>query len=537
MARPMLSNVIVGALVVGAIVFGALRFAGLTEEIGNSLLFVACSMALLALFMLALRLPLRGRGSRLGAWLATALLALGAIAVTIAANVALYRHDVHLDVSREDRNTPPRQFTAVIEHLRSRLSLTYFYNSGDGNALVARDLIGIVARSHPLFTFRAIDLDKEPGLARDAGVHAYNTAVLQAGDRQVMVENNTDVVRLAYAAQRVLKERVETVCFVTGHGETFRPTPPHFHYSHVETLQGHDVPGASDILVGEPADLDRLQLALNEIGYDTRGIVPASISAIPADCAVVADIGPRTAFAAGEADLLVQYLASGGRLLLLLDPVFPVGPELEEKLLGVLGLKAEPAVVIDPLNHFRTDPDKVAVPYYPPHPITERIALTVFPQARPIHVATPPAGIATSILAASSQDSFSRRVPSGATELAAVESAPPDAENRGARALAVAAEGVWPGTASGKRFRLVLAGTSKFATNEYFPYVSNGELSVAMLRWLAADETMPTVQPQTYSLSEVVLTSRQMRDVFLALEVVLPLSTLLCGVLVWWRRR
>ena len=83
----------------------------------------------------------------------------------------------------------------------------------------------------------------------------------------------------------------------------------------------------------------------------------------------------------------------------------------------------------------------------------------------------------------------------------------------------------------------MLAGTSKFATNEYFPYVSDGELGVAMLRWLAADETMPTVQPQTYSLSEVVLTSRQMRDVFIVLEVLLPLSTLLCGVLVWWRRR
>jgi len=537
MAQPTQSYLVVGALVVGAIVFGALGFAGFPEAVGNSLLFVAWSMALVALFMLALRLPLRGRGSRLGAWLATALLTIGGIAVTLAANVALYRHDVHFDVSREGRNTPPGEFTAVIEHLKGPLSLTYFYNSGDGNALAARDLIAIVARSHPLFTFRAIDLDKEPGLARDAGVHAYNTAIFQAGDRQVMVENNADVVRLAYAAQRVLKERVETVCFVTGHGETFRPTPPHFHYSHVETLLGHDSPGAGDILVGEPAGLDRLQLALNEIGYDTRGIVPASLSAIPADCAVVADIGPRNAFAAGEADLLVQYLAGGGRLLLLLDPVFPVGPDLGEKLLGVLGLKTEPALVIDPLNHFRTDPDKVAVPYYPPHPITERIALTVFPQARPIHVATPPAGVAVSILAASSQDSFSRPVPSGVTELAADGAAPTDAEDRGARALAVAVEGLWPGAASGKRFRLVLAGTSKFATNEYFPYVSDGELSVAMLRWLAADETMPTVRPQTYSLSELVLTSRQMRDVFVTLEVLLPLSTLMFGVLVWWRRR
>ena len=84
------------------------------------------------------------------------------------------------------------------------------------------------------------------------------------------------------------------------------------------------MPGAGDVLVADPEALDRLQLALTEIGYEMRGIVPAAASAIPADCAVVADIGPRTAFAAGEADLLVKYLAGGGRLLLLLDPVFPV---------------------------------------------------------------------------------------------------------------------------------------------------------------------------------------------------------------------
>ena len=84
------------------------------------------------------------------------------------------------------------------------------------------------------------------------------------------------------------------------------------------------------MLVGEPEQLDRLQLALGEIGYELRGIVTASTTAIASDRTVVADIGPRTAFTAGEADLLVKYLAGGGRLLLLLDPLFPVGSDLEE---------------------------------------------------------------------------------------------------------------------------------------------------------------------------------------------------------------
>ena len=77
----------------------------------------------------------------------------------------------------------------------------------------------------------------------------------------------------------------------------------------------------------------------------------------------------------------------------------------------------------------------------------------------------------------------------------------------------------------------VLAGTSKFATNEYFRSFR--------LRCCAGSPTTvdPNVQPKTYQLPEIVLTSRQMRDIFIVLEVLLPLSTMLCGVLVWWRRR
>jgi gliding motility-associatede transport system auxiliary component len=537
MSRPSRSNIAVAALIAGALVFGALGFVGLGDKVSDSLLFVAWSLTLLTLFTLAIHAPLRGGGSRASAWVVNALIASAAIAVVIAANIALYRHDVHFDATRQGRNTPPQQLTGVIEHLHASLALTYFYNAADPNALAVRDLIEIAARNHPLLAFRAIDLDKEPGLARDVGVHAYNTAVLQAGERKVLVENITDATRLGYAALRALRERRETICFVTGHGEPFRPTPPHFHYSHVETLDEHDRPGAGDVLVVDPAQLDRLQLALSEIGFDMRGIVTAATTAIPSDCSVVAELGPRTEFAPGEASLLAEYLRGGGRLLLLIDPLFPVDADLASRVLGTVGLSTEPAIVIDPLNHFRTDPDKVAVPYYPPHPITGHLALTVFPQVRPIHVVQPPAGVNTSVLAASSENSY-RKPPSAAGGLTVAANGQGASEiERGAQALAVALEGVWPGAAPDKRFRLVLAGTSKFTTNEYFPYVSNGELSVAMLRWLADDDAMGKVTPQTYDLPQIVLTSRQMRDIFIALEVLLPLSTACCGVLMWWRRR
>jgi hypothetical protein len=141
------------------------------------------------------------------------------------------------------------------------------------------------------------------------------------------------------------------------------------------------------------------------------------------------------------------------------------------------------------------------------------------------------------VLAASSQDSY-LMPPSaaGGISVASGGSAPVEVEH-GAQALVVALEGAFPGASPDKHFRLVISGTSKFATNEYFPYVSNGELSVAIMRWLAEDETSPNLAPRTYSLPEIVLTSAQMRDTFIALEILLPLSTALFGVGMWWRRR
>jgi hypothetical protein len=527
------SNVALLVLAVGAILCGALGFAGLGETASNILLFVACALALLALFMLAIRLPLRGGGSRWSAWLGNASIVVAAVAAVFGANVALYRHDVHFDVSREGRNTPPQQLTDVIAQLRTPLALTYFYNASDANAIAVRDLVQTASRNHPLLAFRAIDLDKEPGLARDLGVRAYNTAVLRTDDRKVLVENVIDPARIGYAALRVLRKRAATVCFVTGHGESFRPLPSHFHFSHVETLKGHETPGAGDVLETAPEQLDRLLLALNQIGFEMRELVTATASSIPSDCSVAADIGPRTAFTADEAALFGDYVKGGGRLLLLIDPLSQIEGDFERLLLKPVGLSTEAAIVIDPLNHFRTDADKVAVPYYSPHPITKRLALTVFPQARPIAVARPPSGVSLIVLAASSQDSYLR---SAKAAPAGTDGEAPSAR-RSAQPLAVALEGSWPGAMPGKSFRLVVAGTSKVASNEYFPYVSNGELSLAMLRWLAEDDATPSVAPQTFKLPEIVLTSSQMRDAFIVLEVLLPLSTVLFGAAMWWRRR
>jgi hypothetical protein len=514
------------ALFLLALGLGTMAALDSVAMVADGLYFGAWCAAMLLIFSLGLRLPLylRGRLARV----ANPGIVIAALGLALLGNVALYRHDAHFDATVSGRFTPPPELETIANSLQHDVVLTYFYNSKDDYAYAAKQVLAVVARQHPHLRVRELDLDTELVTARDYGVKLYNTVVVEAEGRRTQVENTVDLRQMAYAIERVLQRRTQTVCFVTGHGEHY--APGHVHYSHVETLGG-DVPGGSDILEAPTDGLDRLKLAIETIGYSDRAIEPATLPAIPEDCAVVADLGPISAYAPAEVQALKNYLLGAGHLLLAYDPRFPVAPELAS-LLGEVGLAVESGVVVDPLNHYGTDQEQAAVPYYPPHPITEEIALTVFPGARPVRLLGPIAGLTAAELVATSKDSYVRPLrPTGTGGTGGNAAASP-----GARLLAAAVQGIWPGAGSAP-FRLVLVGSASFAANAFFPYASNGDLAVSMIRWLAEDTATPLLKPEAYSLPEMRLTHRQMQVTFLLVEVVLPLSVMLFGAAVWWRRR
>ena len=81
-------------------------FGASDERVANSLYFAAWCAALLLLFSLGLRLPLHLRGG--SARLATAGIVVAAAGVGLLANIALYRHDVHFDLT-ETAASPHRR--------------------------------------------------------------------------------------------------------------------------------------------------------------------------------------------------------------------------------------------------------------------------------------------------------------------------------------------------------------------------------------------------------------------------------------------
>jgi ABC-type uncharacterized transport system involved in gliding motility auxiliary subunit len=255
-----------------------------------------------------------------------------------------------------------------------------------------------------------------------------------------------------------------------------------------------------------------------------RKVTLATAGRAPEDCAVFVEVNPRTPYTPGEVDALRAYLTRGGAALVLLDLGFVVDAPLAA-LLAQAGVRVGDGVVVDPLDHYFTDEQMVAVPRYATHAITRGLALSFYPGARPLEV-VPTDGVEATVLFTSSPESVVRAV--GPFRGGA-------ASRRGARPLAVAAEGrLVPGTAP---FQLVVVGDADFASNSFFPYMSNSDLTLAMLAWLVREERAPTLKPPVEVLPRVTLTERQVRGIFLATVVLLPGAVVGAGTSVWWRRR
>ena len=498
--------------------------------------------ALLVLMVLGLRLPLQTRLSRLGTLAYNWGVVLVTLGVAVLANLALAPHDAHLDLTRERTFTPSAQAEAVVRSLTQDVQLTYFYHAADQNGRRAKALVEILGREYPRLHVRTVDPDKQPRLAETYGIRLYNAAVLEADGRRIQVMG-TDDNDIALGILRLLRRQVTTVCFMEGHGEY--PFDNFEFHTHVETLQAHTHGDKSSAVVQMPGHgAGRMRRALEGLGFEARKIIPATLQSIPADCAVIIAVNPRTTYLPAESDLLADYLGRGGAALLMYDLGFVVEPRLA-RLLAKLGLSLEQQVVVDPLDHYSADLESVAVPIYEPHPITDRIALTFYPGIRPITLLLPPPGVTVTPLFESSKESYARTVQPAqerqpVREPAAVTSAP--ASTPGRRILAVAVEGTWPERPPGfgptrGAFRVVVVGDGDFASNSFFPYMSNSELALSMVRWLAREERAPKVRAGVPVPPLVLLTRQQMKTIFLAVELLLPLGVIVVGALVWWRRR
>jgi gliding motility-associatede transport system auxiliary component len=511
------------------------------SELVHLLWFAGWCVAMLVLFGLGTRLPLQRRLSHWMGMAYTAGSVAAAMVVTVLANVALVGHDVHFDLTRERVFTPSRQALEVVDRLSQDVALTYFYHAQDPNGKRLKELMAVLGRRNPRLHVRTIDPDSQPSLAHTYGVRLYNAAVLEAEGRRLVV-HSTDENDIAIGIQRVVRERVMTLCFIEGHNEY--PIDNFEFHTHLEGLHDHSHGDATSKVVQMPGHgIGRLRRALEALGFEVRTILPATEPEIPRACAVVIDANPRTTYWPSESAALEAYLTRGGSLLLLYDLGFVIEPRLAQ-MLAKLGVRCTQSVVIDPQQHYATDPEMVAVSGLEPHPITTNVSLTFFPGARALELLLTASGITAVPLIRSSKASYTRPVEPVETRQVGLETLPvpatanPSGPQPQPHILAVAVEGSWTTMIPDTRpFRVVVVGDADFASNSFFPYMANSDLLLSMVRWLVREERAPGVASRIPVPALILLTRPQMRQIFLVTEVLLPLSILIIGACIWWKRR
>src|SRR5260370_7468341 len=90
--------------------------------------------------------------------------------------------------------------------------------------------------------------------------------------------------------------------------------------------------------------------------------------------------------------------------MLLVEPDFAVEPELAG-LVGEGGVRIGAGVIVDPVDHYFTDEQMIAVTRYANHPVTRSQALSFYPGARPVEPVTG-GGVKATALFASSPKSY-----------------------------------------------------------------------------------------------------------------------------------
>ena len=482
------------------------------------------------------------RSSRLGTSTAGILLA---AAVLVGVNYLALRHWKRFDWTHTQIYSLSDTTKKILGGLKQPVQVTVFMVPGRSRLLTeVKELLARYQAASPKIEVEYLDPQRNPAraeaLVKEAAIRE-STVVFRSGDRKKYVEEDkladfdfagagmggTPGVKSFKAEEAftsailsVTEARQPKAYFSKGHGEAAIDS----------TERGRGYAEAKQIL-------ERSNMIVGT--WDCLGKAD-----LPADADLVIVAGPRTAFLEPEAAALAQYLAGGGRALLLLDPILP-GPGAPPSdlgfggLLGKYGIKLGDDLVVDPANALpMVGAETLLANRYGTSPIVSAIAAeglpVVLPLARSVTKAEkPPEGLAEAMLIETSPEGW------GETNLKNLESEikKDPTDTPGPVSLAVALSPADSKKADAKAPRLVVIGNSRFAADGALANGANGMLFANAAHWLAGSDKQVGIPPKTPAQSSLSLTEAQVRRIGWAAIVGLPALAVLLGIWVWYRRR
>ena len=485
------------------------------------------------------------------------------------------RYGQRIDLTENQLFTLSPLSQRVVKTLQQPVKVWVFSPSPDPTDLA---LLKNYRRYGSKLDYEFADPQLKPALAQKFNVKLPGEVYLESGEKRKLVQSVNEAerlseVKLTNSIEQLTSDRtIVKVYFLQGHEE--------------RTLE--EVEGGLSQAVSSLKDKNFTSLPLNL----------AARSEVPNDASLVVVAGPKRALFQPEVQALKNYLATGGSVLLMIDP--DTNPGLDS-LLTDWGVKLEPQIAIDASGQGRVvgyGPATPLVTIYGNHPITRDFGnnFSLYPIARPVAV-TPVTGVTETPLLRTNEQSWAESTPEkqplqfdppsdrpGPLTLGVAlsrKAQPPSAlptptpqatASPGATpsptpsqpnasptptAKATTSPGATPSPTpsptaqaspsllkpaqTDKRTsesRLVVIGNSSFSTNGWFEQQLNGDVFLNSVSWLSnRDDQTLSIRPKEQNNRRINLTPVQAGVISWTALLLAPFLGLMTAGVMWWRRR
>lgn len=452
-------------------------------------------------------------------------LVLGILAIL---NYFFAKNHYRMDFTETKLHSLSDQSVSVLKGLDKNVNIKLFFREGNYSRAGMENLMEIYSYHSNKIKYEFLDPDKNPGMVKRYEIAEDGTTIFECGEKESRITSSSEE-DITNAIIKISREKKKVIYFLEGHGEASFEESGDNGYS---TAKGE----------------------LEKLAYEVKKLALALEDNFPSDVSLLVIPGPQKDLLPNEFETIRNYIWKGGRVFFMIDPETAPGmiPFLEE-----FGVKLENDLIVDTVSRLLGgDYFMPVVNEYEYHSITDKFRYaTFFPYARSVNpTEEKPEGISTSVIAKSSQNSWSERQldqqevtfsedndVSGPISLAVVATIQPKEEK--------AEEPEEESTEEEKKQeeadesqsqpegRIAVFGDSDFVTNRYYYLSGNGNFFLNTVNWLTEEEDLIAIQPKTSSPRTIQLSPSQGRLIFFVSLVILPLAVLIMGISIWVRRR
>jgi len=467
------------------------------------------------------------------------------LAIIVALQYIILQYPKRWDITKTGQYTLAPQSRKVLDYLRQNnipVDVLAFYETKEFGARDAvRDLLDQYRDVYPDLKYSFIDPDRDRAIAVANKIESYPMLVIKVGTKEERI-SSADEESVTNAISRLLRTEVKKVYFLKGHGELSPSSTA-------------------------PDGFGVAKESIEKQNYKTDEIVLMQAPEVPQDATVLVIAGPKNDPMDSELEQIRNYMKRGGSLLVFLNPFQT--PKLCA-LLKDYGFITADDIVVDRMSRvLGGDYLMPVITTYINFPITKNFTVaSFFPEVRSVR-ASNEAGpnITAQDLAMTSQVSWTineeqlksrnanfdeKTGAKGPISVMAVSAYTPPDGVQGAKISSEAASpeqsaGQTEQTAEGpsketsekkkKKARIVVSGSSQFASNKFFKLQGNGDLFMNSISWLAEDENLIAIRPKSTRSHPLVLTDRDSLLVLAVPVVIIPLAWIIVGLFVFFYRK